>query len=212
MGTMFSKKRQKKRDTYWTAQLNDPNTDLQATIDALREKANKTIDVKGGKTTAEEAANIKDARTAIRAARKMLGKKNPDIVYKTGEVFGRTKAAGKGNAGGSRPAHTAADYGRPQKEKAAYAGTAKLGGTISAHGSIAAGKIVKTGAAPVKVPKSRQERVAAQAQAATTRAKASNIADLGFTSAPVKKTKPLVKAPKKVKGSTLKGKRSGPGR
>ena len=59
---------------------------------------------------------------------------------------------------------------------------------------------------------SRQDRVAAQAVAAQTRSQTKKISDLGFTSAPVKKTKPLVKAPKKVKGSTLKGKRSGPGR
>ena len=212
MGTMFGKKKQKTRDNYWTAQLNDPNTDLQATIDALREKANKTIDIKGGKTTAEEAANIKDARTAIRAARKMLGKKNPDIVYKKGEIFGRTKAASKGRNGGSRPAHTATDYAAPQRDRDAYAATAKLGGTISAHSSIEAGKIVKTGAAPKPAPVSRQDRVAAQAVAAQTRSQTKKISDLGFTSAPVKKTKPLVKAPKKVKGSTLKGKRSGPGR
>jgi hypothetical protein len=201
MGTMFSKKRQKKRDNYWTAQLNDPNTDLQATIDALREKADKTIDVKGGKTTAEEAANIKDARTAIRAARKMLGKKNPDIVYKTGEVFGRTKKASK--AGGPRPAHTATDYSRPQKDKAAYAATAKLGGTISAHGSIAEGKIVKTGSGPKPhTPDVRR----AGAQATIKRTQAKKISDLGFTSTPVTKpTKPKTykKPPKKYKGGGL---------
>ena len=161
----FSKKKEQETEARWKQQFTAGklNQDqLAAAIEKLQLVAKQTIHGKQG-SKGNSAAEVKEARAAIRAARSLMGMENPEILWTKGKAWGTTLPAGTTAAAAAKapaaPAGGAAlasdSFVRQQaaKQMAASLGKGVFPAAINVHGSLAAGKLKQvSGPKPTGAP------------------------------------------------------------